>query len=62
MISNIVKYTQINSESNLLRLDSEFYSKELMDYDCNIKKAGFNKLGELLDVLTDYTAMVVLQV
>lgn len=56
MISNIVKYTQINSESNLLRLDSEFYSKELMDYDCNIKKAGFNKLGELLDVLTDYTA------
>lgn len=56
MISNIVKYTQINSESNLLRLDSEFYSKELMDYDYNIKKMGFNKLGELLDVLTDYTA------
>ena len=56
MISNIVKYTQINSESNLLRLDSEFYSKELMDYDYNIKKMGFNKLDELLDVLTDYTA------
>lgn len=56
MISNIVKYTQINGESNLLRLDSEFYSKELMDYDYNIKKMGFNKLGELLDVLTDYTA------
>lgn len=56
MVSNIVKYTQINGESNLLRLDSEFYSKELMDYDYNIKKIGFNKLGELLDVLTDYTA------
>ena len=27
-----------------------------MDYDYNIKKMGFNKLGELLDVLTDYTA------
>ena len=56
MISNIVKYSQLKNETSLLRFDSEFYSKELMDYDLRIIQFGYRKLGDLIDILTDYTA------
>lgn len=56
MLSNIVKFNYLKSESRMLRLDSDFYSKELIEYDKRIKNNGFNNFGNLISTLTDYTA------
>lgn len=53
---SIIKYKDTIKESYSGRLDSEFYTPEIMNYLSYIKAKRFDLLGNLTDILTDYHA------
>ena len=53
---SIIKYKDTIKESSSGRLDSEFYTPEIMNYLSYIKAKRFDLLGNLTDILTDYHA------
>lgn len=53
---SIIKYKDTIKESSSGRLDSEFYTPDIMNYVSYIKAKRFDLLGNLTDILTDYHA------
>lgn len=45
-----------SNSTHSFRLDAEFFHPELIKYDKALKKKGFNKFRQHIDILTDYTA------
>lgn len=51
-----VKYSFVKKQSGNLRIDSGFYSKDVLSAENKITSKEYKTFGELISVLTDYTA------